>query len=99
LVANWGTGRCKPNAPVLKSQGESQRLGGRWQSGSIAVAIISSRFQFGVEEIDDSGLAEEAQKRLADHVGGKEIERLAGLEERFGELDGMVVLLKASQVK
>ena len=43
-------------------------------------------------------MAAEAQERFADHVGAekvKEIERLAGLEERFGELDGMVALLKS----
>jgi hypothetical protein len=51
------------------------------------------RFQFRVEELHDPGLTAEAKDGLADHVGAKErekIEGLAGGEEGFGELDGVL---------
>jgi hypothetical protein len=57
------------------------------------VELFRPRFQFGVEEIDDAGLAAEPQEGLAHHVSsekGKKIEILTGLKKRFGKLDGML---------
>lgn len=55
--------------------------------------LFRPRFQFRVEEIDDAGLAAQAQERLAHHVSseeGEEIEVFSGLKKRFGELDGVL---------
>src|ERR1700730_2445942 len=64
-----------------------------YRKGVSALALFCPRFQFVVEESDDAGLATQAQERLAHHVGTEEreeIEILAGLEKRFGELDGVL---------
>ena len=55
--------------------------------------LLRPRFQFGVEEIHDAGLAAEAQERFAYHVGAEErekVERFAGVEEGVGELHGVL---------
>jgi len=55
---------------------------------AVASAFFSLlRLQFHVEEFHDARLAAQSQQRLAHHMGAdkrKEIEVLAGFEERFG---------------
>ena len=62
-------------------------------SGVPVAATWGARFQFGVEELHDAGLAAQTQDGFAHHVGaekGEEIETLAGVEEGVGQLHGVL---------
>ncbi len=60
---------------------------------SQATRLFRLRFQFGVEEFHDAGLAAEAEERFADHVGaeqGEEVKWFSGVEKGLGKLHGML---------